>query len=91
MFGRKCKRFTPFERLNASASLYPKEPIIMPKRIVRKDEQSRLIIECLQSGLSDYQGASDRILMLILSITGSANSGKPVMPFLIPKVSPKEL
>lgn len=27
----------------------------MPKRIVRKDEQTRLIMECRQSGLSDYQ------------------------------------
>ena len=27
----------------------------MPKRIVRKDEQIRLIMECRQSGLSDYQ------------------------------------
>ena len=27
----------------------------MQKRIVRKDEQIRLIMECRQSGLSDYQ------------------------------------
>ena len=27
----------------------------MPKRIVRKDEQMKLIMECRQSGLSDYQ------------------------------------
>lgn len=27
----------------------------MPKRIVRKDEQIKLIMECRQSGLSDYQ------------------------------------
>lgn len=49
------KRFAPFEGLDASVSLYPKEPIIMQKRIVRKDEQIRLIMECRQSGLSDYQ------------------------------------
>ena len=35
-------------------------------------------------------GANDRILMLVLSITGSASSEKPVIPFLIPKVNPKE-
>ena len=52
MIGRKRKRFTPFGRLDASVSLYPKEPIIMPKKIVRKDEQIRLIMECRQSGLS---------------------------------------
>ncbi|MGN0278189.1 MAG: hypothetical protein ACI4C4_02430, partial [Lachnospiraceae bacterium] len=40
---------------DASVSLYPKEPIIMPKRIVRKDVQLRLIMECRQSGLSDYK------------------------------------
>lgn len=44
MIGRKRKRFTPFGRLDASVSLYPKEPIIMPKRIVRKDEQIQLIM-----------------------------------------------
>ena len=55
MIGRKRKRFTPFGRLNASISLYPKEPGIMQKRIVIKDEQIRLIMECRQSGLSDYQ------------------------------------
>ena len=27
----------------------------MQKRIVRKDEQMKLIMECRQSGLSDYQ------------------------------------
>lgn len=27
----------------------------MQKRIVRKDEQIKLIMECRQSGLSDYQ------------------------------------
>lgn len=27
----------------------------MPKRIVRKDEQIKLIMECCQSGFSDYQ------------------------------------
>ena len=57
----------------------------MPKKIVRKDEQIRLIIFPIISG------ANGRILMLVLSITGSANFEKPVIPFLIPKVSLKEL
>ena len=35
-------------------------------------------------------GANGRKLMLVLSITGSANFEKPVIPFLIPKVSLKE-
>lgn len=62
----------------------------MQKRIVRKDEQIRLIMECRQSGLPIISGAYDRILMLVLSITGSANPEKPVIPFLIPKASLKE-
>ncbi len=32
-----------------------KEPIIMERKFVRKDEQIKLIMECRQNGLSDYQ------------------------------------
>lgn len=47
MIGRKC--------YNASISLYYKRrPIIMNKRVCKED-QIKLIMECRQSGLSDYQ------------------------------------
>lgn len=37
-----------------------KEPIIIERKFVRKDEQIKLIIECRQSGLSDYQWCRQR-------------------------------
>ncbi len=37
-----------------------KEPIIMERKFVRKDEQIKLIMECRQSGLSDYQWCRQR-------------------------------
>jgi transposase-like protein len=55
MIGRKHKRFTPSSKLDAGVLLFRKEPIIMNKKIYRKDEQIKLIMECRQSGLSDYQ------------------------------------
>lgn len=90
MIGRRRKRFTPFGGLDASVSLYPKESIIMQKRIVRRDEQIKLIMNAAKADFPIISGANDRILMLVLSITGSASSEKPVIPFLIPKVNPKE-
>ncbi len=37
-----------------------KELIIMERKFVRKDEQIKLIMECRQSGLSDYQWCRQR-------------------------------
>ena len=62
----------------------------MSKRIVRKDGRSGSSWNVVKAGFPIISGAGNRILMLVLSITGSANSEKPVIPFLTPKVSLKE-
>ena len=55
MIARKREQFVLPLALEASVLLYPKGAIIMNTNGVRKPEQIRLIMECRQSGLSDYQ------------------------------------
>ena len=55
MIARKRERFTLAPALEAGVSLYRQGAIIMNPNCVRKPEQIKLIMECRQSGLSDYQ------------------------------------
>ena len=60
------------------------------KRIVRKDEQMKLIMECRQSGLSDYQWCQRQDINVGTFYNWVSKLAKPVIPYLIPGVSPKE-
>ena len=55
MIARKRKHFTQPSVLEASVLLYLQGAIIMNPNGVKKTEQTKLIMECRQSGLSDYQ------------------------------------
>lgn len=55
MIARKRKHFTLPSTLEAGVLLYLQGAIIMNPNCVRKPEQIKLIMECRQSGLSDYQ------------------------------------
>ena len=49
----------------------------MQKRIVRKDEQIKLIMECRQSGLSDYQWCRLNITLRRSRLSGVARATIP--------------
>lgn len=55
MIARKRERFALPSALDANVLLYLQGAIIMNPNRVRKPEQIKLIMECRQSGLSDYQ------------------------------------
>ena len=55
MIARKCEHFALPSMLEASVLLYLQGAIIMNSNGVRKPEQIKLIMECRQSGLFDYQ------------------------------------
>ena len=55
MIARKREHFALPSALEASVLLYLQGAIIMNPNCVRKPEQIKLIMECRQSGLSDYQ------------------------------------
>lgn len=55
MIARICKRFAPFWNARRKCFTLIKGADHYAKRIVRKDEPIKLIMECRQSGLSDYQ------------------------------------
>ena len=55
MIARKRKHFTLPPALEAGVLLYLQGAVIMNPNCVRKPEQIKLIMECRQSGLSDYQ------------------------------------
>ena len=59
----------------------------MNPNCVRKPEQIKLIMECRQSGLSDYQWCGSRAFIPEPFTTGSANSERPAIPFRIQKVN----
>ncbi len=55
MIVRKREHFTLPSVLEAGVLLYLQGAVIMNPNCVRKPEQIKLIMECRQSGLSDYQ------------------------------------
>ena len=55
MIVRKREHFTLPLALETSVLLYLQGAVIMNPNCVRKPEQIKLIMECRQSGLSDYQ------------------------------------
>lgn len=55
MNARRRKHFTLPLELEASVLLFFQRAVIMNPNCVRKPEQIKLIMECRQSGLSDYQ------------------------------------
>lgn len=55
MIARKREHFALPSTLEASVLLYLHGAVIMNPTFVRRPEQIRLIMECRQSGLSDYQ------------------------------------
>ncbi len=76
---------------DASILLCLKELIIIQRKIVRKNEQIRLIRECRQSGLSDYQYARSKVSIQTPFITGPVNCGKAAILFQNLKANPKAL
>lgn len=55
MIAKKREHFTLPSTLEAGVLLYLQGAVIMNPNCVRKPEQIKLITECRQSGLSDYQ------------------------------------